>query len=30
MKRKSKKDDTPVEVVIAAAIGIYNLQKLKA
>ncbi|WP_298844603.1 restriction endonuclease [uncultured Clostridium sp.] len=29
MKRKSKKDDTPIEMVIALAIGIYNYTKTK-
>ena len=30
MKRKSKKDDTPIEMVIALAIGIYNYTKTKS
>lgn len=29
MKRKSKKDDTPIEMVIALAIGIYNYNYTK-
>lgn len=29
MKRKSKKDDTPIEMLIALAIGIYNYTKTK-
>lgn len=30
MKRKSKKEDTPIEMVIALAIGIYNYTKTKS
>jgi len=30
MKRKSNKDDTPIKMVIALAIGIYNYTKTKS
>ena len=30
MKRKSKKDDTPIEMMIALAIGIYTYTKTKS